>query len=227
MACTITVTSAVLNASNGNLTLNGDILFTDGCAAFPAISVNVVCGSQSFSGKGGQQPGLPIWGAIIPVNCPCNSPMTITVQATCPGPPSTCTTTFTTSDLCCCPQISTQMTYGLCTNNNQLISFDTFIVNNSSCVFSVRRDFGNGSFGNIYSIAPNSSGPLQQEQSSFSAPASYISSVDVLSPLGCGSMDSVSFSAACAGCYSSTGIAVLCRFLEWLFLFSMTAEIGR
>lgn len=230
MSCTITITGATLNPSTGNITVQGNFTTTTPCGALPTISITVQCGPNTFTGSGNQLPGTTLWQGTFPAPCSCDGQTTIGVVASCPGPPPfSCTATLTINNLCCCPQINTQVTLGSCTGNNQLATFFTSVVNNTACTFTVRRNFGNGFFGNVYTINPYSSQNLPPEQSSYPAPATYTSTVDVLSPpplSACSGLNPLTFSVSCGSCYSTPLIGSICRFLEWLFLFSMTAGLS-
>ena len=232
MSCAITITAVSLNSSTGDITVQGSFSTTQSCAT-PAISIKVTCGSNSYGGSGSVISGSTVWQGTFPAGCSCDSPVLITVVAHCPGVPPvspfSCSASFTTNNLCCCPQINTQVSLGACTGNNQIATFYTSIVNNTACTFTIRRAFGDGFFGNVFTILPYTSQNLTPELHTFAGPASYTSTVDVLSPpplAACAGLDPVAFSISCTGCYSSPLIAALCRFLEWLFLFSIAAGLS-
>jgi hypothetical protein len=70
---------------------------------------------------------------------------------------------------------------------------------------------------------------LTPETNNYAAPGTYTSTFDILSPpplAACSQLDPVIFSTSCSGCSSTPLIASLCRFLELLFLFLITAGLS-
>ncbi len=239
MSCTMTITGATLNPATGVMTVQGTLTFTQPCgAASPNISIRVRCGPTGilYTGSGTWDSNTTTWLATVQgVQCSCDSHVLVDAVASCPGvPPATVFScgapTLTINNLCCCPQINTQFVTGSCTGNYQLVTFNTSYVNNTACAFTVRRAFGDGLFGNVFPIPAYSSGNLPSESHSFASPASYTSTVDVLAPAplsACIGLNPVPFVISCTGgCYSSNLVATLCRFLEWLFMFSFTLGLA-
>ena len=235
MACTLTVTSTMLDTATGNLTVIGTVNISGGSCQGDLVDIKVICGMNTFGGQGTIHlftPNIGSWqGVISGVNCICNDPITVTASLTCSGPPPfTCSVTTTISNLCCCPTVTTVITPGACNSSNQqLYSFDTYITINDSCTYSFRRDFGDGTFGGMYTFTGSGSGPsyftIPTETHYYMAPATYTSNLDVISPVGCGTATSNTFLASCGACYPSSFIEALCKFFEFSFLLSSIVGI--
>lgn len=230
MSCTVTVEGATVNPATGKMTVGGTINFVGpSCGGSPTVQGKVYCGSRSFEiNVLGSQTA---WEATLPVDCNCDLPLSVQVVVRCPGPPpfSCSSTFFTIQNLCCCPQINTHVTPGSCTGTNQLVTFSTSVVNNTACPFSVRRNFGDGFFGSVFPIAPYTTQYLPDEPHNYAAPSSYTSFIDILSPpplSACAGLEPIDVDVSCGNCHSKPFVASLCRFLEALFLFSMTASLS-
>jgi len=131
--------------------------------------------------------------------------------------------------LCCCPQILTDVVHGSCTANKQLVTFFATVTNSTACTFTIRRAYGDGNVGNVFTVGPHSILTLPPEQHYYPAPATYTSTIEILSPpplSACAGLDPKTISASCGSCYSQPWIAGLCRFFEFAFLFSMTAALS-
>jgi hypothetical protein len=113
----------------------------------------------------------------------------------------------------------------LCSGSSQLVTFDTNVSIGAACTFTLRRDFGDGTFGNQYTLTGAGIFNLPQEQHSYAAPNTYTSTVDVLSPAGCGSLDPVNVVVQCGMCHTSNFKAAWCQFLEFLFLLSTSVAL--
>lgn len=234
MACTLSVTSTMLNTATGDLTVTGVVNITGGSCTGSLVDIKVTCGTQNYSGQGVIQlftPALGVWTGVVPgVNCICNDPIIIFATLTCFGPPSfTCSVATTISNLCCCPTVTTVITPGSCTGSSQLYSFDTYITINDSCTYSFRRNFGDGTFGGLYTFTGSGSGPsyftIPTETHYYLAPTTYTSNLDVVSPTGCGTATSNTFPASCGSCYPSSLIEAFCKLFEFNFLLASIVGI--
>ncbi|HVA98501.1 MAG TPA: hypothetical protein VNG53_06370 [Bacteroidia bacterium] len=231
MACTITVTSAVVNG--GNLIVAGNFSATPSCTGTLTISVTITCldagGTVTCTGSGAVLLGTTLWQGSVPCACICGANnVTITATATCTSPSFTCTSVpLTLTTLCCCPSSTTAIIYGSCSNNAQLVTFNTIVSIPDACTFTFRRNFGDGNFGGNNTFTGPGTFNYPVEQHNYNAPNTYTSSLDVLPPpYGCGTIETINVSVSCAGCFSSVSLAALCRFLEFLFLLSMTLALG-
>ena len=233
MACTITISSVVVNG--GNVIVTGDFFAPSHCQGTLTILVKVSCtdtnGNQISCGANGSLITNAVWSASVPCDCICGTNnVTITASASCNNPAFTCSTTtpFTLSNLCCCPSATTAFALGLCSGNTQLVNFTTVVFIPDACTFTFRRNFGDGTYGSNQTFSgPGTIYSYPVEPHNYAAPGNFTSDLEVLSPpYGCGTIDSVSVSVACAGCYSSANLAALCRFLEWLVLLSLTLALG-
>lgn len=223
MPCGLTITSTALDQNTGNVFVQGFLTLFTPCGGSPSVSVTINCGGNSYTGTAALTAITSSqfsWTAIIPTTCPCDVPITVVATNSCPN--YTCTANFS-GTLCCCPAVSTGVTYGSCTNGFQLVTFDTYIYISGTCTFSFRRDFGDGFFGPVQTFT----GPgnfYYQDQHNYAAPGSYTATVDVLPPpISCPAVSTSAVTVSCTGgCYTSPLVAAVCLFLEWLFLFSMT-----
>jgi hypothetical protein len=229
--CTITITSAILNPATGDLTVSGTINSSDPCGNTASVVLSVSCGSNNYNGTGiitFFTPVFGIWnGAISNVNCDCNSPITITATGNCTSSGGfNCTTTTTFTNLCCCPKVITTLITGSCNSNNQqLYSFDTAISIGDSCTYTFRRDFGDGTYGGTYTFTGPGIFTIPTETHPYNAPATYTSNMDIISPAGCGTMTSNTFTASCGSCYPTPLLAFLCPLFELIFLISSIVGI--
>lgn len=215
MPCNITIVSVVQDPITGHIWVRGKL----GDCVSRKVDLTVTCGTSTYTDS------VPhtseFWTAIIPAsNCGCGQP--ITVEAHCSGNPA-CTTTFATNILCCCPQVSTQVVYGSCVGNNELVTFNTFVYINTACTFTFRRNFGDGNFGGQHTLTGVGNFNLPPEQNPY-AQGNYTSTFDVISPVGCALSDSVNVVVQCGQCHTSPFFALLCRILQWVFLLS--ASVG-
>ncbi len=233
MACTITISSVVV--SGGDVIVTGDYTAPSPCLGTLSIFVKIVCtdanGGQLSCGAVGSLAGNAIWHASVPCDCICGlNNVNITASASCDNPLFGCSTTvpFTLSTLCCCPSATTAFTLGLCSGTTQLVTFTTVVSIPDACTFTFRRNFGDGTFGSNQTFTgPGTIYLYPMEPHNYTVPGNFTSDIDVLSPpYGCGTIESVNVSVACAGCYSSVSLGALCRFLEWLFLLSLTLALG-
>jgi hypothetical protein len=215
MACSITIISVVLDPVTGYIWVRGGL---GGCDS-KKIDITITCGLNTYTDT---VPHLSEhWTAIIPASaCGCGQP--VTVVAACSGNP-TCSTSFTTNTLCCCPQVSTEVVYGSCTGNNELVTFNTFVYINTPCTFTFSRNFGDGTSGTQHTLTGVGSFNLPPEPHSY-AQGTYTSTFEVLSPVGCAVPDAVTVVAQCAQCHTKKFFAFLCRILESAFLLS--ASVG-
>ncbi len=232
MACTLVITTAVINSSTGNIIVNGTYSETPVCnpGTF-TINVKVICGSFSCGGNGHVVSGTNEWTADFPCNCPCGSPVTIDAAASCSNPAYNCVAmTLSMSTLCCCPTALTQMTFGSCDSSAtaQLVTFDTFVtIPDFGCTFTFRRNFGDGFFGALWTFTGVGTFPIPSEMHYYAAPGTYTSTVEVVGqPIGCNVIDSQQVVISCAGCYTNAVTAGICKFLEWFFLVFAVAGFG-
>jgi hypothetical protein len=144
MACSISITSATLDQSTGNIIVQGLFSLFNPCSG-TSVTVSVTCGSQTFTGNASFQP-IPgtaafFWTAVIPIQCKCNEPVTITATSNCG-----CQVSQTINNLCCCPKISNlTATIGNCdASGNRSVDLNATITVFSNCPVTVQWDFGDG-----------------------------------------------------------------------------------
>lgn len=228
MACSITITSVIEDPNTGNVIVQGT---ASGCVG-GTVDVTVSCGAAVFTDTVDYN-AAGFWEASIPTNCACNQP--ILVVAKCHGNPS-CSDTYSSNNLCCCPQFTTTLTPGPCTaalNPQQSFTFDGTIILNDSCTYQVQRHFGDGNLGQVQTFGPGP-GPFQLTQETHPYnPGPYTSTMNTLTPAGCGSQAPVSFTAYCPGpvvpsaplCQSCNFVSLLCKALEPLFLLALVIGV--
>lgn len=233
MACTLNITSAVVHG--GNIIITGSYSSTIPCPGTFDISLKVTfpdgssCGWNSII-----QTNVNIWSVSVPCAKPCGyGPVIIVASGNCTDINGivlfNCSTTFTLPLLCCCPSSTTSTIYGTCNNNSQVVSFNTYVsIPDIGCTFSFRRNFGDGTFGNIYTFTGNGQFTIPTEQHSYAAPNTYVSVIEVIPPpQGCGIIDAHQVVVNCnnSPCYPSNFFKFLCEFFEFSFLLSSTVGI--
>lgn len=219
MACAITIIAVAADPA-----VPGGILITGTVSGCSKIDLTVTCGSNTYPGQTTLLTPT-LWEGAVTGATACSCGQDIAVTATCSGDPS-CSTTFTGS-LCCCPQSSTQVIYGSCTGNSELVSFFTTVSIDGPCSFTVQRAFGNGLFGSQFPLTGPGTFSLPMEQSSYSTPGSYSSGLNVISPSGsCGTIETVPVAAQCGACHTSSLIAFICKILEFTFLLFGSAGLA-
>lgn len=220
MACAIRIKSVVADPATGDIHITGEL---EGCPS-SEIGLSVTCGSNSYTALADVLPGQNSWSGTVPgPGCACGEP--ITVVAVCTADAS-CAASLTTSTLCCCPVVTTSLIYGSCTGSSQLVTFDTSVsISTPGCAFTFRRNFGDGIFGAQNTLTGTTYVNLPLEQHSYATPNTYTSTVDVLSPPGCGVVDSATVVAQCDSCHTNNLVAALCQLLETIFLVSISVGL--
>lgn len=210
--CTITIDATQISATPaGSLTF-----FTAGGTVTNCISqidMIVTCAGATQSTLATVTGNT--WQASVDVKCTCGSPITIT--ATC-NDSTPCSATYTTNLICqCCPTVSTAVNNGVWNNSGQQsLTYITTVTVPPGCVVTVRRDFGDGTFGAVQTFNTTNT---YVETHPYTA-GSYTSNLIILSSPCPASASSVATSSGGAPpCATSSFLAAVCKLLRFLFMF--------